>query len=1232
MKKINVLGAIFTVLILLFGAHYSGFSQIICNGSFETWTNDNTPTCWKGSKTNLAAANIVKYSAAAEEGLYSCQLINATTSHKRFSSQAISVTQGQAYTISFWMRGSGQIRTALYDGRTASSGYSNYTPYDTINTTTFINRVDTIVADNTTSVAELIFSVVNTSATNDHIQIDNVVVEVYPPVSSDQVSTPSFSPASGNYFTTFNATITCGTENASIYYTLDGTTPTNTSTLYTAPVNITSTTTVNAIAYASGLNPSEVSTVTYTFPAVTEVATIAAFKAANSATNSTPYKITGDLTYVFKNGSNLYVQDTTGGLLIFNSGNIISTQYNEGDIISGGIIGTYELYNGLVEFKPLVNTPAASSNVGTVTPSTVTMADILSNYSLYESKLVTLSDVFFADNITFSTSAATNVDILQNNQTMICRNSFKTLTLSIDSNYNAVVTGFVAKFNSDYQIFPRGNADITAYVSTTPSISIVNPEENEQFMSTDSFRVVMAVENFEIGIDGLIKLESSILTGMGLPNPIYLNVADMAYLSTLYIRLPAGSYSATASLVAMDSTELQPAVNVIRNFSVINPTLPAPIFTPAGGTYYETQNVTMSCLNSDAVIYYTIDNSDPTTASTVYSQPIEVSSNVTVKAMAVLANFNNSEIASATYQIVRTPVLSTNINNVEFAYGDTSKTFTVTGHYLDSSITLICNNADFVVSPLTLPANATESLVTVTYTGTALSNTGMITITSDTISVEVALNVNIVLPPLEDTIIAYTGFEASEGFVATTVYNNPTVVYTGATGHQWGTVYGTPTASNPVQSMQMRWYTSTPQNVGYTFTDFDVNNATKVQFYASNSNGLNVSVSYSTDGGTTFIGDSVIALTSTKEFYTYLISDSGQYNTVRLKFSISLPATLPTATSRVVIDSVVFFGIVGLEPTAVSTPVITPISGTYYEPQLVTMTCATDGAIIRYTTDGTIPTNTATEYTQSFSVSSNSVIKAKAFKAGLTESNVAVSTISFPTEVANIAAFKAANTATNTTPYKITGAVTFVYSSGANIYVQDTTGGLLIFNNGTITNTYTEGDVITGGVTGTYTLYNEMVELTPLRNLDTATGNTGTVVPVEVTIEELLTNYSTYESRLVTIHDVIFAAGTFNTTSATNIEFSQNGDTMICRNIHKTLNMSIEDSTLANVTGFVHRFQSTVQLAPRTNSDIEEIVLQQVATPTFNPAGGVYETVFDLTIHCATENATIYYTVDGSEP
>ena len=73
------------------------------------------------------------------------------------------------------------------------------------------------------------------------------------------VATPSFSPGPGNFTTAQTVTISTTTSGATIRYTTDGSTPSETNgTIYSSAINITSPTTLKAIAYKSGVADSSV--------------------------------------------------------------------------------------------------------------------------------------------------------------------------------------------------------------------------------------------------------------------------------------------------------------------------------------------------------------------------------------------------------------------------------------------------------------------------------------------------------------------------------------------------------------------------------------------------------------------------------------------------------------------------------------------------------------------------------------------------------------------------------------------------------------------------------------------------------------------------------------------------------------------------------------------------------------------------------------------------------------
>lgn len=77
-------------------------------------------------------------------------------------------------------------------------------------------------------------------------------------------ATPVISPASGTYTSPISITMTCGSPSPSMYYTIDGSTPTPSSTLYTGAFSQAIPITVKAICTSSGLGNSGVASNSYT--------------------------------------------------------------------------------------------------------------------------------------------------------------------------------------------------------------------------------------------------------------------------------------------------------------------------------------------------------------------------------------------------------------------------------------------------------------------------------------------------------------------------------------------------------------------------------------------------------------------------------------------------------------------------------------------------------------------------------------------------------------------------------------------------------------------------------------------------------------------------------------------------------------------------------------------------------------------------------------------------------
>lgn len=84
-----------------------------------------------------------------------------------------------------------------------------------------------------------------------------------------------------------------------------------------------------------------------------------------------------------------------------------------------------------------------------------------------------------------------------------------------------------------------------------------------------------------------------------------------------------------------------------------------PVFTPAGGIYDVTVDVTISCATTGASIYYTTDGTEPSaTNGTPYTSEIIVSETTTIKAIAVKGD-NSSSVVTAEYTIQKSTDIAT---------------------------------------------------------------------------------------------------------------------------------------------------------------------------------------------------------------------------------------------------------------------------------------------------------------------------------------------------------------------------------------------------------------------------------------------------------------------------------------------------------------------------------------------------------------------------------------------
>ncbi|MGV3637361.1 MAG: T9SS type A sorting domain-containing protein [Flavobacteriales bacterium] len=140
----------------------------------EAWT-DGLPDDFVGTRTNLSTDSIFQETEDVHGGTYAVRLQLSTGTHKRFTTAPQSVTAGVTYDITFWVRGTGSIRTGLYDGRPDASGYSAYNAYVDLLDADWQEVTQSVTAAVTTAEAEFVFSILETVGPS-HLVLDDITI------------------------------------------------------------------------------------------------------------------------------------------------------------------------------------------------------------------------------------------------------------------------------------------------------------------------------------------------------------------------------------------------------------------------------------------------------------------------------------------------------------------------------------------------------------------------------------------------------------------------------------------------------------------------------------------------------------------------------------------------------------------------------------------------------------------------------------------------------------------------------------------------------------------------------------------------------------------------------------------------------------------------------------------------------------------------------------------------
>ncbi|MDY6437104.1 MAG: chitobiase/beta-hexosaminidase C-terminal domain-containing protein [Bacteroidales bacterium] len=592
-----------------------------------------------------------------------------------------------------------------------------------------------------------------------------------------------------------------------------------------------------------------------------------------------------------------------------------------------------------------------------------------------------------------------------------------------------------------------------------------------------------------------------------------------------------------------------------------------PTFSPVAGTYTEAQNVTISTTTEGATIYYTLDGTDPTTASSVYSTAIAVNETTTIKAIGVKEGMLNSDIASATYTI-ETPTpptptetsykLITNANALVagdkyIIVGIKGETYKALGKQATNNrpaVTVTPSNDTITVTP------ASEAGADGVYELTLGQEDGKWTL-YDAVNggylYAASSSKNYLMTQTENNANGQWTIEIASSGVAT-------IKAQGTNTRNWIRLNSNGTPFSCYASGQMDVYlykagdVPTPSTYNVTVASGITNGTVSVN-PTSGAAGTTITVT-----ATPSSGYELATLT-----YTY---GSTTVDIDQTSMQFQLPEADVTVNATFT------------EIASVATPTFSPAAGMYISAQTVSLACATEGATIYYTTDGTEPTTASTVYANPFTVGMTTTVKAFAAKQGMNNSAIASAEYTM-IEVMTIAA---ARSLENNEYALVQGVVTFL--DGRNVFIQDATGGIdLYLNNNTVPTTLALGDMVKGY--GKKTVYGGLVELTSINGNNEnqfLVLSSGNPLPLAIkTIAEIIEDYNgsnALQGTRVKVEDAII--GAINTSGNTLI--SQGDNSIIIYKIPTV--EGLVEGDIVTVTSVIGAFNNVLQLRVGSASDV----------------------------------------------
>jgi hypothetical protein len=546
--------------------------------------------------------------------------INGTVATPTFSPGAGTYTSPQTVTISDGTSGSTIYYTT--NGTTPTTSSSVYSSAITVSVTETLKALATKTGYTNSAVASAVYTINGT------------------------VATPTFSPGAGAYTSPQTVTISDGTSGATIYYTTNGTTPTTTSSVYSTPITVSSSETLEAIATASGYSQSATGSAVYTIGASVAIKTVQHNSGSTESGTSLAVAFPGNVT----------------------SGNVLLVAESTYDAET---LGTPTDSRGN-SFTQLVTAGTSGASRAAIYAATANGNG--------------------ADTATCSISATNNIHCHIYEVQGITTTVDKTGNSTVTSTSQTVSTS-AATTNADDFVFAffADNAN-GAILTAGPGLGDTDTSNDGGDTALTEDKVVIAtgvqtatatssLSDADVNVIVALKATGTPTVSTPTLSPAAgtyataqtVTISDWTAGETVYYttngNTPTTSSAVYSSPIVVSATQTIKAIATSTGFAqsatatgtyIISPLAATPTFSPVGGTYSTTQTVTISDGSSGATIYYTTNGTTPTTTSSVYSSPVMVAASETLEAIATATGYQQSATGSAVYVInpIATPTFN----------------------------------------------------------------------------------------------------------------------------------------------------------------------------------------------------------------------------------------------------------------------------------------------------------------------------------------------------------------------------------------------------------------------------------------------------------------------------------------------------------------------------------------------------------------------------------------------